>query len=65
MKRPDPGEVKGKPLRIVGLVRERRCIRDERLLEIERELSPGAGPERHRLDELVGGTGTSPAPLTS
>ena len=56
MKCPDPCEVKGKLLRIVGLVQERRCIRDERLLEVGRELIPGAGPERHRFDELLGRT---------
>jgi hypothetical protein len=31
MKCPDPCEVKGKLLRIVNLVQEHRCIRDERL----------------------------------
>jgi hypothetical protein len=57
MKRPDPCDVEGELLRIVGLIQERRCIRDERLLEVRRELIPGAGPERHRFDELPGGTG--------
>ena len=40
MKRSDPCEVEGKLLRIVGFVQERRRIRDERLLEIGRELIP-------------------------
>ena len=57
MKRSDPCEVEGKLLRIVGFVQERRCIRDERILEIGRELIPAAGPERQRFDELPGGAG--------
>ena len=60
MKRFDPCEVEGNLLRIVGFVQERRRIRDERLLEIGREPLPAAGPERHRFDELPGGTGIVP-----
>ena len=57
MKCPDPCEVKRKLLRIAGLIQVRRRILDERLLEFGRELRPSAGTERHRLDELLGGTG--------
>ena len=57
MKRPDPCEVEGKLLRIVSFVQKCRRIRDERLLEIGRELISTAAPERHRFDELPGGTG--------
>jgi hypothetical protein len=53
----DPCEVKGKLLRIAGLVQKRRCIFDQRLLEVGRELYPDAGAERHRLNELLGGSG--------
>src|SRR5688572_21269029 len=51
---PDPCEVEAKLLRIAGLVQEGRCIRDERLLQVVRELRPRTRPERYRLDELLG-----------
>ena len=57
MKRPEPCEVKRKQLRIAGFIQERRCIRDERLLEVGREPIPSAGSKRYRFDELFGGTG--------
>ena len=56
MKCPDPREVKGKLRRIMGLIQERRCIRDERLPEVRREPIPAAGPKRHRFHELLSGT---------
>jgi hypothetical protein len=46
----------------VGLVKERRCVPDERVLEVWLELCPRSWAQRHGLDELLGGTGMVSGP---
>lgn len=56
----NPFEIEANLLGIARLVEERRCVLDERLPELGRQLSLRAGAERHGLDELLGSTGMIP-----
>ena len=53
----DPVEIEAQLLWIARLVEEGRRVLDERPLQLGRHLCPRARPERHGLDELLGGTG--------
>jgi hypothetical protein len=52
----NPIEVEAKLLCIVRLIEKGWCILDEYVPGLGRQLSPGAGPKRHGLNELFGGT---------